>query len=67
MTEATWQQQQQVAIGIPQWLRGKKSTCDAGATGDSGSIPELGRAPGEGNGNPFQYPCLEKPIDRGAW
>ena len=31
------------------------------------SIPELGRAPGEGNGNPLQYSCLENPIDRGAW
>ena len=31
------------------------------------SIPELGRAPGEGNGNQLQYSCLENPIDRGAW
>ena len=30
-------------------------------------IPELGRSPGEGNGNPLQYSCLEKPMDRGAW
>ena len=34
--------------------------------GDSGSIPELGRSPGEGNGNPLQYTCLGNPIDRGA-
>jgi len=31
------------------------------------SIPELGRSPGVGNGNSFQYSCLENPVDRGAW
>ena len=36
-------------------------------TGDPGSIPGLGRSPGEGNGNPLQYYCLENPMDRGAW
>ena len=40
------------------------SACNAG---DLGSIPELGRSPGEGNGNPLQYSCLENPIDGGAW
>ena len=35
--------------------------------GDPGSIPRLGRSPGEGNGNPLQYYCLENPMDRGAW
>ena len=39
------------------------SACNAG---DLGSIPELGRSPGEGNGNPLQYSCLENPIDGGA-
>ena len=34
---------------------------------DEGSIPGLGRSPGEGNGNPFQYSCLEHPMDKGAW
>ena len=34
---------------------------------DLGSIPESGRSPGEGNGNPLQYFCLENPMDRGAW
>ena len=43
---------------------GKESACSAG---DPGSIPELGRSPGEGNGNPLQYPCLEHLMDRGAW
>ena len=36
-------------------------------SGDLGSIPGLGRSPGEGNGNPLQYSCLENPVDRGAW
>ena len=35
--------------------------------GDLGSIPGLGRSPGEGNGNPLQYSCLENPMDQGAW
>ena len=34
---------------------------------DLGSIPGLGRSPGEGNGNPLQYSCLENPMDGGAW
>ena len=43
---------------------GKESACSAG---DGGSIPGWGRSPGEGNGNPLQYSCLENPMDRGAW
>ena len=35
--------------------------------GDPGSIPGLGRSPGEGNGNPLQYSCLENPMEGGAW
>ena len=35
--------------------------------GDMGSVPWLERSPGEGNGNPFQYPCLENPMNGGAW
>ena len=38
----------------------------AGDMGDTGSVPGLGRSPGEGNGNPLQYSCLEIPMDRGA-
>ena len=45
---------------------GKESACNAGGTGDAGSIPGLGRSPGEGHGNPLQCSCLENPIDRGA-
>ena len=43
---------------------GKESICNAG---DPGLIPVSGRFPGEGNGNPLQYSCLENPMDRGAW
>ena len=43
---------------------GKASVYNAG---DPGSIPGLGRSPGEGNGNPLQDYCLENPMDRGAW
>ena len=43
---------------------GKESACNAG---DPGSVPRLGRSPGEGNGNPLQYSCLENPMDRGTW
>jgi len=43
---------------------GKESACNAG---DLGSIPGSGRSAGEGNDNPLQYPCLENPMNRGAW
>ena len=42
----------------------KLSACNVG---DPGSIPGSGRSPGEGNGNPFQYSCLENSMDGGAW
>ena len=42
----------------------KKSACN---TGDLGLIPGWERSPGEGNGNPLQYSCVEKPMDRGDW
>ena len=45
----------------------KIQPANAEDTRDVGSIPGSGRSPGEGNGNPFQYSCLEKPMDRGAW
>ena len=50
--------------GFPRGSDGKVSAC---SVGDLGSVPGLGRSPGEGNGNPFQYPCLENPMDGGAW
>ena len=46
---------------------GEESACSAGDIGNVGSIPGLGRFPRVGNGNPFQYSCLENPMDRGAW
>ena len=52
---------------LPQWLSSKESTCKAGATGDTGSIPGSGRSSGGGHSNPPQYSCLENPMDRGAW
>ena len=45
---------------------GKETACSAGATGDMGSTPGLGRSPGGGPGHPLQYSCLENPMDRGA-
>ena len=51
-------------MSFPRGSDGKASVCNAG---DPGSIPRLGRSPGEGNGNPLQYSCLENPTDGGAW
>ena len=51
-------------LGFPGSSAGKESTCNAG---DLSSIHGLGRPPGEGHGNPFQYFCLENPMDREAW
>ena len=51
-------------MGFPRGTDGKESACHAG---DPGLIPELGRSPGEGNGNPLQYYRLENSRDRGAW
>ena len=50
--------------GLPRRLSGKESACRAG---DAGSIPGLGRSPGERNGNPFQYSHLGNPMGRGGW
>ena len=52
------------SFGFPGDSDSKESSCSAG---DSGSIPGSGRSPGEGNGNPLQYSCLENSMDRGAW
>ena len=51
-------------LGFPGGSDGKASVYNVG---DPGSVPGLGRSPGEGNGNPFRYYCLENPMDRGAW
>ena len=51
-------------LGCPGGSYDKESTCNMG---DLGSFTGLGRSPGGGHSNPFQYPCLENPMDRGAW
>ena len=51
-------------LGFPGGSDGKASVCNAG---DLGLIPGLVRSPGEGNGSPLQYSCLENPMDGGAW
>ena len=48
---------------LPQWLSCKEPACNAE---DTGSVPALGRSPGEGNGNPLQYSCMGNSLDRGA-
>ena len=50
--------------GFPGSSDGKESACNAG---EPGSVPGWGRSPGEGNGYPLQYCCLENPMDKGAW
>ena len=51
-------------FGLPRCLSSKESAWNAG---NAGSIPGLGRSPGEGNSTPFLYSCLGNPMDRGAW
>ena len=51
-------------LGVPGGLDDKESACNEGHLG---LIPGSGRSPGEGNGNPLQYSCLENPVDGGAW
>ena len=53
-----------LSFSSPGGSDGKASVCNAG---DPGSITGAGRSPGEGNGTPLQYSCLENPMDRGAW
>ena len=64
---ATWIELEIVfrASQADQWVK-EESTCNAGNAGDTGSISGSGRPPGEGNGNPLQYSCLENPMDRGT-
>ena len=51
-------------LGFPGGSEVKASACNVG---DLGSIPGPGSSPGEGNGNPLEYSCLENPKDGGAW
>ena len=56
--------QLEIIVGFPGGSDDEESACSAG---DLGSITGLGRSPGEGNGHPIQYLCLENSMDRGAW
>ena len=56
-----------VLWGFPEVLVVKNLPANAGNIRDMGLIPGSGRSPGGGHGNPLQYSCLEKPMDRGAW
>jgi len=49
------------------YVDGKEPVCNAGDTGDGGSVPASGRSPEERNGHPLQYSCLENSMDRRAW
>ena len=53
--------------GFPGSSVAKSPPASAGATGNVGFMPGLGRSPGGGNGNPLKYSCLGNPIDKGAW
>ena len=55
------------AVGFPDGTVVRNLPANAGDTRDAGSISGLGRSPGEGNGNPLQYSCLENSMDKGAW
>ena len=52
---------------MPDFPGGSDGKASAYNVGDLGSIPGSGISPGEGNGNPLQYSCLENPVDRGVW
>ena len=57
----------QTTINSKGFPGGSEVKASASNMGDLGSIPGSGRSPGEGNGNPLQYSCLENPMDGGAW
>ena len=52
-------------MGFSSSTLGKEPGCQC--IREAGSVSGLGRSPGGGHGNPLQYPCLENPVDRGAW
>ena len=62
----SWSKQACIQLGLPWWLSGKESACNAGDRGDASSIPGLGKSPGGEHGNPRHYSCLENTMDRGA-
>ena len=54
-------------LGFPGGSVVKNPSINAGAAGDAGSVPRLGRSSGGEDGNPLQYSCQDNPLDRGAW
>ena len=64
IVETIFQQMSHHSWGFP---GGPEVKASASKVGDLGSIPGWGRSPGEGNGNPLQYSCLENPMEGGAW
>ena len=63
LSQMDWDVGLGTGLGNASWLSAKESACNSG---DPGSIPGSGGSPGEGNGNPLQYSCLENTMDRGA-
>ena len=55
------------SLGLPQGLSGKESASQCRRRRRPGLDPWVGKVPWRGNGSPLQYPCLESPMDRGAW
>ena len=53
--------------GLPRWLSSEEFPNSVGEAGDTGKVPGLERSLGGGDGNPLQYPHLEKSMDRGTW
>ena len=56
-----------ITMGFPGGMVVKNLHANAGDIGEAELVPNLGRSPRGGNGNPLQYSCLENPMDRGAW
>ena len=67
LTSTSWNLLPDKLLTFPDGSGSKESICNAGATRDVSSIPGSGRSPRRGHGNPLQCPCLENPMDRGAW
>ena len=66
-SKSPWGASRGEGLRFPDGSAGKEFICNAEDTGDSSSIPGLGRCPGGRNGNPLQYSCLKNFMDRGAW
>ena len=66
-SERNFEDLNELRQSIEDFLSGSDNKTSAYNVGDLGSIPGLGRSPGKGNGNPLQYPCLDIPMNRGAW